>query len=55
MNVSKISFNTPNRTNFCAKEEKQNPKKEFWAELEKQGIADGDTVSVYDIEFDYVS
>lgn len=24
-------------------------------ELEKQGIADGDTVSVYDIEFDYIS
>ena len=24
-------------------------------ELEKQGITDGDTVSVYDIEFDYVS
>ena len=23
--------------------------------LEKQGIEDGDTVSVYDIEFDYVS
>ena len=38
MNVNKISFNSINRTNFCAKEEKQNPKKEFWAEMEKQGI-----------------
>ncbi len=37
MNVNKISFNTTNKTNFCAKE-KTTPKKEFWTELEKQGI-----------------
>ena len=37
MNVNKISLNTGNKTNFCANE-KSTPKKEFWTEMEKQGI-----------------
>lgn len=37
MKVNNVSLKATNKMNFCAKE-KTTPKKDFWAEMEKQGI-----------------